>query len=71
MPIVTHSLDSHTQADGSANNTPKMYDQDGREYLINFYTPANFDIATLVANRIADTNEQLALGEYYAIVNGG
>lgn len=68
MPITTHSIESTTQANGGTNNTLRMYDQDGREYLQVFYAPEGFNVATKVSNTITDMNEQLAIAEYQALI---
>jgi hypothetical protein len=45
-----------------------MYDQDARQYMISFFAPAEFDVQTLVQNRVAEQNVQLAEQEFEQIV---
>ena len=68
MPIVTHSIESSTQANGGANNTLRMYDQDGIEYTQTFYTPPDFNITAKVQNTILQLDEQLAVNEFQALI---
>lgn len=71
MPITTHSIETTTQANGSTHNVLRMYDQDGREYLLTFPAPAGVDIQTIVNNRIAEQDVQLAEQEFEALVGAG
>lgn len=68
MPIVNHVLESSTQANGSTSNVLRMYDQDGKQYMISFFAPAGFDLQTLVNNRIAEMDIQLAESEFEALI---
>lgn len=68
MPIVTHTLQTSTQADGSTQNTLRMYDQDAREYMISFPAPAGFDLQARVNLAIIEMDEQLAQSEFAQIV---
>jgi len=68
MPIVTHTIQSTTQADNSTSNILRMYDQEGTEYTQVFYTPAGFNIQTKIDNTIIGLNEQLAEAEFQAIL---
>lgn len=63
MPIVSHTIESTTQADGSLSNVLRLYDQDGTEYLQQFPTPPGFDVPGLIVQKIAELNEQLAQDE--------
>jgi hypothetical protein len=68
MPIVSHTIESSTQANGSTNNVLRMYDQDGTEYTQVFNAPAGFAIQTKIDNTIVGMNEQLAESEFHALV---
>lgn len=68
MPIVNHTLEQSVQVDGSTHNILRMYDQDARQYMISFFAPAEFDVQTLVQNRVAEQNVQLAEQEFEQIV---
>ena len=68
MPIVSHTIQSATQADGSTNNILRLYDQDGTEYMQGFSAPAGFNLQTKIDNTIAGMNEQLAETEFNTIV---
>lgn len=70
MPIVSHTLHTSTQADGSTQNVLRMYDQDAREYMVSFPAPAGFDLVARVALAIVDMDEQLAQAEFEQIVGG-
>lgn len=63
MPIVSHTIESSPQADGSLSNILRMFDQDGTEYMQQFPTPPGFDIAALIEQKKAELNEQLAQDE--------
>lgn len=67
MPIVSHTLESSTQANGSTSNILRMYDQDGREYMVTFFAPVNFDTQGKVNLTIAEMDEQLAQTEFETI----
>lgn len=71
MPIVSHTLQSSTQADGSTQNILRLFDQDGREYMQAFPAPAGFDLAARVNLAIAEMDEQLAAAEFDQIVGQG
>ncbi len=68
MPIVQHTLETSTQADGSTNNTLRMWDQAATEYTISFAAPAGFNLEARVQLAIEDQNRQLAEAEFEAIV---
>ena len=68
MPIVSHKLEQSIQANGSTSNILRMYDQDAREYLLSFFAPAGFDVGSLVQNRIAEQDVQLAEMEFEQLV---
>jgi hypothetical protein len=68
MPIVTHNLQSTTQADGRISYVLRMYDQDGSEYLSTGLLPAGFDMQALVNSRIAERDVQLAEDEFRTLV---
>lgn len=68
MPIVTHTLQTSTQADNSTSNVLRMYDQDASEYMVTWHAPAGFDNAAKVAFAIAGMDEQLATSEFNSIV---
>lgn len=68
MPIVQHTIESSTQANGSTNNVLRMYDQDGTEYTQVFNAPAGFNLQTKIDNTIVGLNEQLAEQEFQALV---
>lgn len=68
MPIVNHITEQSAQANGGANVTIRMYDQDAQEYTQAFYAPPDFDIAGKVAATIGELNVQLAENEFRALV---
>jgi hypothetical protein len=68
MPIVTHTIQQSVQADGRISYVLRMYDQDGTERLSTGLLPAGFDVAALVAARIAQADEQLAEDEFNALI---
>ena len=68
MPIVNHTLEQSIQADGGASNVLRLYDQDGKQYMTTFFTPAGFDVQALVNNRIAEMDVQLADSEFEQII---
>ena len=68
MPIVNHSLEQSTQADGRISYILRLYDQDGTERLQTGLLPAGFDTAALVAQRIAEADVQLAEDEFRALI---
>ena len=71
MPIVTNTIESVVQPNGGSSNVLRLYDQDGREYTYSFITPANFDLQTLINNRIAEMNLHLAESEFEQIIGAG
>lgn len=68
MPIVSNTVSSTTQADGSLSVVVRLYDQDAREYTQVFFAPAGFDVTAKVATMTAELNEQLASSEFQALV---
>lgn len=69
MPVVTHTVETSTQADGSLDVTLRMFDQDGGEVGFNrFQLPVGTDVNTVVTNRINLQNIQLAESEFSQIV---
>lgn len=68
MPIVTHTLETTTQANGGTSNVLRMYDQDGKQYMLSFFAPANFDLQALVNSRVAEMDLQLADSEFETLV---
>jgi hypothetical protein len=68
MPIVSHTLESSLQANGSSNVTVRMYDQDATEYMQGFNAPAGFNIAGKVSSMIVERDIQLAENEFQALV---
>lgn len=68
MPIVSHTLEQSTQADGRISYTLRMYDQDGTERLSAGLLPAGFDTEAFLALRIVEADEQLAEEEFRVLV---
>lgn len=68
MPIVSHTLEQTTQANGSTHNVVRLYDQDAREYMQSFFAPAGFDVQGRINMMIAEMDEQLAQAEFEALV---
>ena len=68
MPIVSNTVSSTTQADGSLSVVVRLYDQDAREYTQVFFAPAGFNVTAKVATMTAELNEQLASSEFQALV---
>lgn len=68
MPIVSHTLETTTNHDGSTSNILRNYDQDGREYMVSFFAAAGVNVDTIVTNRIAEMDEWLAQSEFETLV---
>ena len=68
MPIVSHVLEQSTQANGGTHNVVRMYDGDGKEYMISFFAAVGVDVDTIISNRKAAMDEQLAQSEFEQIV---
>lgn len=68
MPIISHTLQSNTQADGRISYVLRMYDQDGTERMTVGLLPAGFDLAAFVTMRIAEADVQLAEDEFRTLV---
>ena len=68
MPIITHTFESSTQADGRISYVLRMYDQDGTERMQVGLLPAGFDTASFIMLRKAETDVQLAEDECRATV---
>lgn len=68
MPIVTHKLESTTQANGSSSNVLRLYDQDGREYMQAFFAPSGFNLETKVSLAIAEMDVHLAEQEFQQLL---
>ena len=68
MPIVTHTLESVTQANGGTHNVLRMYDQDSREYMTSWFAPAGFDNAAKVSITLTEMDEQLKQSEFETLV---
>jgi hypothetical protein len=68
MPITSHLKEESTQANGSKHVVLRMYDQDGREYMLSFFAAVGVDVDTIVTGRIAEMDEQLAQSEFEALV---
>jgi len=68
MPIVSHTLQTSTQADGRISYVLRMYDQDGTERMQTGLLPADFDTTALVNARIAQADVQLAEDEFNTLV---
>ena len=68
MPIVSNTTETNVQADGSLSVLVRLYDQDAREFMQQFYAPAGFNVAAKVATMTAELDVQLAEDEYRALV---
>jgi hypothetical protein len=68
MPIVSNTVQSTTQADGSLSVVVRLYDQDAREYTNSFFAPAGFNVDAKVQTMIAGMDEQLATDEFNALI---
>ena len=68
MPIVSSTVQSTTQAEGSLSVVVRLYDQDAKEYTQVFYAPAGFNVTAKVNTMTAELNEQLAQDEFNALV---
>ena len=71
MPIVSWQKEVSTNADGSRHVVVRQYDQDGKEYMYSFFAGVGVDVDTIITNRIADMDEQLAQAEFETLVGGG
>jgi hypothetical protein len=68
MPIVSNTVATTTQADGSLSVVVRLYDQDAREYTQQFFAPAGFNVTAKVQTMTAQLDEQLALDEFNSLV---
>jgi hypothetical protein len=68
MPIVSSTTETNVQADGSLSVLVRLYDQDAREYMQQFFAPAGFNVAAKVAAMTAELDVQLAEDEFRALV---
>lgn len=68
MPIVSNTIESSAQADGSLSVVVRLYDQDAREYTSTFFAPAGYNVQAKVNIMIAELDDQLALDEFNALV---
>lgn len=68
MPIVSNTVQSTTQADGSLSVVVRLYDQDAREYTQQFFAPSGFNLTAKVNTMTAELNEQLAVDEFTVLV---
>lgn len=68
MPIVSNTVQSTTQADGSMSVVVRLYDQDAREYTQTFSAPAGFNVTAKVNTMTAELNEQLAQTEFESLI---
>lgn len=68
MPIVSNSVQTMTQADGSLSVIVRLYDQDAREYTQQFFAPAGFNVTAKVNTMTAELNEQLAVSEFESLI---
>ena len=71
MSIVSHTLESNTQRDGSTSNVLRMYDQDAREYMVTFFAPSGFNMTTKINATIAELEVQFAETEFSDLVRAG
>ena len=68
MPIVSHTIESSIQPNGGSNNVLRMFDQDGKSYMLSFYLPANITTDAFVTNQIAEMEVQLADQEFETLI---
>ena len=68
MPIVTNQVQQSPQNDGSSHVVLRLYDQDGREYMQSFWLASGVDLNTIVTNKIAAMDVQLAESEFEALI---
>jgi hypothetical protein len=68
VPIVSNTIASSQQPDGSTNNVLRMYDQDATEYMVTFHAPASFNLQAKIDNTIAGMDEQLAEAEFQSLI---
>lgn len=68
MPIVSHTLEQSTQANGGTHNVVRMFDQDAREYMQSFFAPSGFDVQAKVTIMISELDEQLKVTEFESLV---
>ena len=71
MPIVSHTLEQSTQANGGTHNVVRFYDQDAREYMQSFFAPAGFDVSGKITTMQAGLDEQLKQNEFESIFGEG
>lgn len=68
MPIVSNTVQSTTQADGSLSVVVRLYDQDAREYTQQFFAPPGFNVDAKVQTMTTELNEQFAIDEFNALL---
>ena len=73
MPIDTTltKVEESTQADGSKHVVLRLYDQDGKEYMTPYFEPAGADRTAMIARRVTEQNERLAVSEFESMIEAG
>lgn len=70
MPIVNTVLEKTPNSPTSTHVVVRSYDQDGREFFYSFDADEIVNIQDVVAFKTAALNEQLAIDEFMALVQG-
>ena len=70
MAIVSHTLETTQQLNGSTHNIVRMFDQDGIEYMVSFFAQAGFDVAARVTGILAAQDVTLADAEAEQVIGG-
>lgn len=68
MPIIRHTAEVTTQANGSTYTVLKMYDQDEQEYQLTFAAGVGVNVEPIIAKKIEDLDAQLAQQEVEQIL---
>ena len=71
MAIVSHTVSTTTQANGSTHNIVLMVDTYGQEYMASFFLNAGSDLAAKITSLIAATESGLAEAEFEQTLGGG
>ena len=73
MPINTllTKVEESPQSDGSKHVVLRLYDQDGKEYMTPYFEAVGADRTAMIARRVTEQNERLAVSEFEAMIEAG
>lgn len=64
-------VEESPQADGSKHVVLRLYDQDGIEYMVPYFESVGADRTAMIAQRVAEQNERLAISEFETLIEAG